>query len=250
MHWLFMKPLVSLEFSKDLSLELARGFIKPNWFLSWNGSPESYFFCSLGFQHGLQFSYCIDSVASWPVVTHPKTKSYTWKNSEVKGERWKKHVMEDIFYLENWYFVFGGGVGWLGEAGRLWLAWLCVKGIPICSSPEIWFAIMHGGEKMFYLTFLNRYIWINNEYAYTICIRELSLFLHTEQGGSFLELIVDLLPFVSELWFVYRYPIAGNMSQPERDAVCGKLLAWHVVSLKCCFGRGDSCEIGNYLTNH
>ena len=39
------------------------------------------------------------------------------------------------------------------------------------------------------------------------------------------------------------------MSQPERDAVCGKLLAWHVVSLKCCFGQGDSCEIGNYLTN-
>ena len=43
--------------------------------------------------------------------------------------------MEETCYLENLYLVFlwwGGGAG----AGRLWLAWFYVKGIPI-SSPEI-----------------------------------------------------------------------------------------------------------------
>lgn len=147
-------------------------------------------------------------------------------------------------------FLWWGGVAGGGGETMLSMA-LCERYSDLLTRNMI--SNMHGDEKMLYSTFLNRYIWINHEYAYAIYIRELSLFLHLYEywtgGGRFLELIVDLLPFVSELWVVYRYPIAGNMSQPERDAVCGKLLAWHVVSLKCCFGQGDYCEIGNHLAN-
>ena len=77
-------------------------------------------------------------------------------------------------------FLWWGGVAG-GGAGRLWLAWLYVKGIPI-SSPEIWFAMCMEMKTCSIRPF-SKQVHMNKSW---ICIYiYIFIIMNIEQGGVF-----------------------------------------------------------------
>lgn len=123
-------------------------------------------------------------------------------------------------------FLWWGGVAGGGGETMLSMA-LCERYSDLLTRNMI--SNMHGDEKMLYSTFLNRYIWINHEYAYAIYIRELSLFLHLYEywtgGGPFSR--IDCRPPSFRLWTVSciqvphcRQYVATGKRRGVRKASC------------------------------
>lgn len=123
-------------------------------------------------------------------------------------------------------FLWWGGVA--GRDGETMLSMaLCERYSDLLTRNMI--CNMHGDEKMFYSTFLNRYIWINHEYIYIYAyIRELSLFLHLYEywtRGQFSR--IDCRPPSFRLWTVSciqvphcRQYVATGKRRGVRKASC------------------------------